>query len=153
MNEESLNKMFPNSGGMSAAKERNEAIAEQEQTRRDQYHREMDNIKKHGPLTRTEEKVLTPEEQGALEEENETGRKPLDSEEEGLRALAENEEWDALADRIQEDFEAMGATEADLAMVGYYANLVRNTDDPAWKRWAAEMAVWTKKTLKARGGV
>lgn len=149
---EGLEGMFNKSGSMFEAKARNEEIAAQEQARRDTHQREMENIKQHGPLERTSERILNPEEQAALEEEAETGRKPLDPDEEGIQALVEAGDFDALADRIREDFVEMGAGQADLAMVDYYADIVKSTDDPAWKKWAADMAVWTRKTLKARGG-
>lgn len=50
-----------------------------------------------------------------------------------------------LTERIKGDLEELGATDDDIAMVDYFKDIVDRTDDPAWKRWAVEMALWSRK--------
>ncbi len=107
---------------------------------RQQHRREMENIRQHGPLNRLTERVLTEGEEAAAAEERE------------LRSLADAGDFDALAGRIRGDLEEMGATDDDMAMVDYFRDIVERTQDPAWKRWAVEMALWSRKAAGAARG-
>lgn len=117
---------------------------EQEEKARRRHQHEVENIRRHGPLNRLTERVIAEGEEG----DNDSSVQPS-AEEQELRSFAESGDFDALAERIRGDLEEIGATDDDIAMVDYFKDIVERTGDPAWKRWAVEMALWSRRAAGA----
>jgi len=66
-----------------------------------------------------------------------------------LVALADQGKFDELATRIITDLKALGCTDRDVEMVRYLRD-VGNAADPAWRKWAKDMSLFVRGSVRGR---
>jgi hypothetical protein len=122
---------FSNSPGMAQAAADKKAQEEREGNIHEEYQREMDNIKEHGPLDRATERVLSEEEQE-------------------ISDLAEQEDYHAIKQAVRSKMESIGAGEEDFQVFDYYERFLGDPN-PEVRDIISKMSLLTTRLVKLRG--
>ena len=122
---------FDNSPSMGEAQAEREAQEGKERAVHEEYDREMDNIKEHGPLDRATERVLSEEEQK-------------------ISILMEKGSYEEVKQVVRGRLEDIGADGEDFQTLDYFERYIGDPD-PEVKDIITQMSLLTIRLMKLRG--